>query len=365
MTEIKNITVHYDEAPIYDICIENDFALLYKELEKIGTKNKKVCIVCDSNTKELYLNEVIDIVKDYAMEVESFSFPAGEESKNLDVVKQLYTQLIESRFDRSDLLIALGGGVVGDLTGYTAATYLRGISFMQIPTTLLAMVDSSIGGKTGVDFDSYKNMVGAFHQPKSVYINTSCLKSLDKRIFVSGIGEVIKYGLINDLEFYEWLKENREDILSYKPDALKQMIYRCCKDKQYVVENDPTEKGMRALLNLGHTIGHAVEKLKNFSLYHGECVSIGMVAAARLSENRGNITAKERNEIEEMLASFTLPISVSDLKVKEVLAATKNDKKMQSGKIKFILLEKVGQSVIDDSVSDEEMEQAIQYIIKK
>ncbi|MDO5520873.1 MAG: 3-dehydroquinate synthase [bacterium] len=365
MTDIKNITVHYEEAPIYDICIESDFTLLYKELEKIGTKNKKICIVCDSNTKELYLNEVIDIVKDYAMEVESFTFPAGEESKNLDVVKQLYTQLIESRFDRSDLLIALGGGVVGDLTGYTAATYLRGISFMQIPTTLLAMVDSSIGGKTGVDFDSYKNMVGAFHQPKSVYINTSCLKSLDKRIFVSGIGEVVKYGLINDLEFYQWLKEHKDNILSYKPEALKQMIYRCCKDKQYVVENDPTEKGMRALLNLGHTIGHAVEKLKDFSLYHGECVSIGIVAAAYLSMCRGTITKDELKEIKEVLTSFTLPISVTDLEVEKVLAATKNDKKMQAGKIKFILLSKVGQCVIDDTVSDEEMKQAIQYIIKK
>ncbi len=365
MMKNNNITVHYDNVPIYDICIESDFRSLYKELEKLGTKNKRVCIVCDSTTKDLYLNEVIDLVKDYASEVESFSFPAGESSKNLDTVRELYTKLIESKFDRSDLLIALGGGVVGDLTGFTAATYLRGISFLQIPTTLLAMVDSSIGGKTGVDFDSYKNMVGAFHQPKSVYINTSCLKTLDSRIFRSGFGEVIKYGLINDPEFYAWLKENRDALLSYEPDALNEMIYRCCEDKRVVVEEDPKEKGVRALLNLGHTIGHAVEKLKDFSLYHGECVSIGIVAAAYLSYIRNAITKEELEDIKAVLESYGLPVNTDGLNKEEVLKATKNDKKMKLGKIKFILMSKIGESVMDDTVSDEEVLQAIQYIIKE
>lgn len=365
MLKNKTITVNYENAPIYDICIEPDFKSLYKELEKLGTKNKRVCIVCDSTTKELYLNDVIHIVKDYAKEVESFSFPAGESSKNLDVVRELYTLLIESKFDRSDLLIALGGGVVGDLTGFTAATYLRGISFMQIPTTLLAMVDSSIGGKTGVDFDSYKNMVGAFHQPKSVYINTNCLKTLDKRIFVSGIGEVIKYGFINNIEFYEWLKEHKEAILAYDLEALNEMIYTSCECKRQIVEIDPTEKGVRGLLNLGHTIGHAVEKLKNFELYHGECVSIGMVAAAYLSFKRGNLTENELNDIQDVLRSFGLPIETSGIEVEDVLLATKNDKKMQSGKIKFILMSKLGQSVIDDTVSDEDLSEAIKYILKQ
>lgn len=364
MMKFDKITVHYEEVPIYDINIKLDFSSFYKDLEKLDTKDRKICIVCDSITKDLYLNEVIHQVKEYCHQVESFTFPAGEQSKNLDTVRKLYEQLILSRFDRSDLLIALGGGVVGDLCGFTAATYLRGIGFLQMPTTLLSMVDSSIGGKTGVDFDSYKNMVGAFHQPKSVYISTKSLSTLDKRVYVSGFGEVIKYGLISDREFYDWLKVNREQLLAYEENVLSEMIYRSCVNKQKVVEADPEEKGIRAVLNLGHTIGHAVEKMKNFELYHGECVSIGMVAAAYISYKRGTLTEEELQDLKETLRSFGLPITVDSIIPREVLEATKNDKKMQSGKIKFILMKGLGETYIDNTISEEELLEAINYVLE-
>lgn len=189
----------------------------------------------------------------------SIIFEAGESQKNLDTVKMIYEKLILAKFDRKDLLVALGGGVTGDITGFTAATYLRGIDFVQIPTSLLAQVDSSIGGKTGVDFDSYKNMVGAFHMPKLVYINVSTLTTLSDEQFISGMGEIIKHGLIKDSAYFDWLIENHDRILARDKDVLMEMIRVSCNIKRVVVENDPTEKGDRALLNFGHTLGHAIE----------------------------------------------------------------------------------------------------------
>ena len=188
------------------------------------------------------------------------------------------------------MLVALGGGVVGDLTGFAAATYLRGIDFVQVPTTLLSQVDSSIGGKTGVDFLQYKNMVGAFHQPKLVYINTTTLKSLPEREYFSGMGEVIKHGLIKDADYYEWIKENIDAIKAREHEAVREMIYQSCLIKGGVVERDPKEKGERALLNFGHTLGHAIEKLKDFTWLHGECVAAGCCLAAEISCIKGNIS---------------------------------------------------------------------------
>lgn len=351
--------------PIYDIYIENDYSMLHKILENLETRTHRICIVSDTTISQYYMNEVLEIVKDYAVTVETFTLHPGEAYKNLTSVNELYEHLIQSKFDRKDFLIALGGGVVGDLTGFVAATYLRGISFIQMPTTLLSMVDSSIGGKTGVDYLAYKNMVGAFKQPKAVYINSSVLNTLTEEQYISGFGEVIKYGYIRDLEFYQWLKENREALLSKEPKALEYMISRSCENKRYIVERDPHEKGERALLNFGHTIGHAVEKLMDFQLLHGECVAIGMVAAAYISCLRKHITEKELEEIKTVLQSFHLPVCTdAGLDRNKVLEITKNDKKMDSGKIKFILLERIGHAVIDSSITEEELLQGIQYIIR-
>lgn len=291
-----------------------------------------------------------------------YTFPAGEASKNLDTVKNLYAFLIEHHYTRKDILAALGGGVTGDLTGYAAATYLRGIDFIQIPTTLLAQVDSSVGGKTGVDFEQYKNMVGAFHQPRLVYMNLNTLKSLPDDQFASGMGEVLKSGLIRDARFYEWTINHMSEIQERVYPVLVKMVRKCCEIKAAVVESDPTEQGERALLNLGHTVGHAVEKLKNFELLHGQCVALGTIAAAYISFKRGYLSTEEFYEIRDMNVGFDLPIFFNGLENEAVLQTTKSDKKMDNGTIKFILLKKLGQAYIDKTVTDEEILEAIQFI---
>ncbi len=360
-----NITLKYNELPIYDIILEQDYNSLYHELNKLDTKNKKICIVTDTNLSKLYLNQLMEILKDYAKVVETFTFPAGEAGKNLDTVYLLYERLIQSNFDRKDILIALGGGVVGDLTGYAAATYLRGISFIQMPTSLLAMVDSSIGGKTGVDFHDYKNMIGAFHQPKSVYMNLKTLVSLNDAQFYSGLGEIIKHGLIKDAGYYVWLKEHRDAIKARNMETLYEMVFRSCLIKQAVVEKDPKELGDRALLNYGHTIGHAVEKLMDFKLLHGECVAIGMVAASFLSYKRNHIIKEQLMDIITTIQSFHLPVSVSGIAADDILRVTAHDKKMEAGRIKFILLSAVGNAYVDTTVTENEMLQSIYYILNQ
>ena len=279
-------------------------------------------------------------------------------------MQQLYKALIENQLDRKSLVVALGGGVVGDLSGFGAATYLRGIDFIQIPTTLLSQVDSSVGGKTGVDLDQYKNMVGAFHQPRLVYMNMNTLKSLPPVEFACGMGEVLKTGLICDADFYEYVLANHEAIRALDTAALAKMIRRCCEIKAGVVERDPKEQGERALLNLGHTVGHAVEKLKDFQLLHGQCVAIGLVAAAYISWKRELLTEEEYNRIREGCLLYDLPVSAEGLDEAAVLAVTKKDKKMEQGQIKFVLMKGIGNSFIDRSVSDEELLEGIREILK-
>jgi 3-dehydroquinate synthase len=360
----KRLTIHGQnkKVELYDIVIEQSFDKLPDELEKFELKNKKLCIVTDSNVYTLYAKQLEDILSKAGGKVIVFSFPAGEASKNLDTVRNLYEKLILEKFDRKDMLVALGGGVVGDLTGFAAATYLRGIDFIQVPASLLSQVDSSIGGKTGVDFDAYKNMVGAFHQPKLVYMNLEVLKTLEHKQFYSGMGEILKHGLIKNEGYYIWLIEHLYEIYEKDMDTLEEMVYESCLVKSAVVEKDPTEQGDRALLNFGHTIGHAIEKLKNFELQHGECVALGSVAASYISWKRGYLTKEEFYEIRDMYVAFHLPITVTGLNPSDVLEATKIDKKMQSGQIKFILLKKMGKAMIDKTVTDEEMLEAIQFI---
>lgn len=357
-------TVHYDGKPLYDIFFETGWEHLDKVCDLLETKVKRVCIVSDSNVSRFHMEALSSFLKDYCKVVETFVFPAGEENKQLSNIMKLYAHLIEKKFDRNDMLFALGGGVVGDMTGFAAATFLRGISFVQVPTSLLAMVDSSIGGKTGVDFDSYKNMVGAFHQPSAVYMNLSTLNTLPEREFYSGFGEIIKHGLIKDKAYYIWLKENADRILSKDLNTLEELIYRSSEVKRHVVENDPKEKGERALLNFGHTLGHSIEKYLDFKLLHGECVALGMVAAAYISRKRGMISEEELREIEAVLAQYHLPVSYQELDTEKILAFMKNDKKMIAGKIKFILLDGIGNAVIDKTVTDAEMAEALKYLKK-
>jgi 3-dehydroquinate synthase len=357
---LDSLTVHMNDVPIYDISYNNSFDGLSQLLTNLGSNDKKICIVSDSKVASCYMDAILRVTEPVAKSVISFVFPEGEPSKNLDTVKQLYETLILAKFDRHDLLIALGGGVVGDLTGYGAATYLRGIDFVQIPTSLLAQVDSSIGGKTGVDFDSYKNMVGAFHMPKLVYMNFASLNTLDRRQFFSGMGEIAKSALIRDGAFFDWLEENISGITTLEPEALATMVYKCNIVKKNVVENDPTEKGERALLNFGHTLGHAIEKFMDFRYLHGECVSIGCIMASILSYNKGLIDKAALDRIIGLIRQFELPHLTEELlDMDKVIAYTKNDKKMQGSSIKFILLNSIGDAFISTEVTDQDMLQSM------
>ena len=318
----QRLPVLYNKKPCYDIVFQQSFDGLWEELEELGAAEKKLCIVTDSRVDELYGAQVSELLEGKCRKIVKYAFPAGEENKNLETVKDVYRFLIEEGFDRKDMLLALGGGVTGDLTGFVAATYLRGIDFVQIPTTLLAQVDSSIGG----------------------------------------FAEVMKSALIKDALFYEWLIENMYEICEREPATLEEMVIRTCSIKKMVVEKDPTEQGDRALLNLGHTIGHAIEKAKNFELYHGECVALGTVAAAYISWKKEMLSMEEFYEIRDMFVPFYLPISVDDIDPQEILKLTKSDKKMEAGKIKFILLKKIGKAVIDRTVTDDEILAAIEEI---
>ncbi|MBH1940885.1 3-dehydroquinate synthase [Mobilitalea sibirica] len=357
------LTVNYEEKPAYDIILEQDFQGLYDKLEALGMNGRKFMIISDTNVSKYYLEQCIEAIQSNAKLVASFIFEAGEHSKNLDTVSNCYEKLINLGFDRYDVLVALGGGVVGDLTGFVAATYLRGVRFIQVPTSLLAMVDSSIGGKTGVDFKAYKNMVGAFYQPKLVYMNLSTLNTLQEFEFNSGMGELIKHGIIKDSVLYYWLKENTKQIQAKEFEVLKEMILRSCLIKKEVVEKDPKETGDRALLNFGHTIGHSVEKLMNLTLLHGECVAIGMAAATYISMKRGYINQKDYEEIINTLKAFRLPVQVSGLSAEDIYEVSRLDKKMDSDIIKFILLKEIGNAVIDPTVTKEEMLDAIYSIL--
>ena len=351
-----------DHRPIYEIVFEKDFESLAEKIKEIGLEGRKVCIVMDSNTSRLYGETVHRALESVASKVILFQFPAGEKNKTLNVVHDIYKELIEAQFDRKDYLAALGGGVVGDITGFAAATYLRGISFIQLPTTLLSQSDSSVGGKTGVDFDGYKNMVGAFCMPKLVYMNVSTLKTMDERDYLSGMGEVVKHGLIRDSEFFSWLGEHHAEICRQDKDTLAQMDYKNCTIKGDIVEEDPMEKGIRSLLNFGHTLGHAIEKQKAGELYHGECVSIGSAAAAYISMKRGYISNSELEEILDAFKLFKLPVKVKGVDIEEALSATKNDKKMQKNQIRFILLKGIGCAITDDTVTMEEMRAALEFV---
>lgn len=367
------LSVSYQKKPCYDIVFEHSFERLPEELQKLfpeengenPLKKKNLCVITDCNVDALFGAEIKKLLHGICKELSFYVIPAGEENKTLDTVSDIYRFLIGKKITRKDMLLALGGGVVGDITGFAAASYLRGIDFVQIPTTLLAQVDSSIGGKTGVDFEQYKNMVGAFHMPRLVYTNISTLKELDERQFASGFAEIMKHGLIRDRKYYEWLLENMYEIDDRDLDVLQEMVYRSCMIKRKVVEKDPTEQGERALLNFGHTIGHGIEKASNFSLLHGECVALGCIAAANISHMHDLIGEDEYLEIRDMFVPFHLPITLREITftAQEVVENTKSDKKNASGTLRFILLSRLGKAVIDETVTEKELLQAVEDLI--
>ncbi|HIP94116.1 MAG TPA: 3-dehydroquinate synthase [Leucothrix sp.] len=286
----------------------------------------------------------------------------GEEYKNLKVLEQIYTEMLEAHCDRKTTLLALGGGVVGDISGFAAASYQRGINFIQIPTTLLSMVDSSVGGKTGINHPLGKNMIGAFHQPQCVIIDTETLNTLDDRQLSAGIAEVIKYGYINDIAFIHWLDENMDKLLKRDPETLAYAIYRSCKHKAKIVAADEKEAGQRALLNLGHTFGHAIETGMGYGKWlHGEAISAGMVMAAELSKLHGWISDSDVESIRALLKKANLPVDppseISATQFKQLMSI---DKKVQDGILHLVLIKSLGESFISSDFD----KQALQSILE-
>ncbi len=347
----------------YPICFRNDFDSLSDAFSAAGYPDRKICVIADSNTSRLYLQQVLDELKKISASVTFCVIPAGEENKKLETISGIYRQLVAFGLDRKSVLAALGGGITGDMTGFAAATYMRGIDFVQIPTTLLSQVDASVGGKTGVDFEQYKNMVGAFHQPSLVYMNMKTLTTLPPEEFAGGMAEVLKTGLICDEAFFRRTCADREKLQNYDSDRLSGMVRRCCEIKAQIVGRDPFEHGERALLNLGHTIGHAVEKLMDFRMIHGHCVAVGLHAAAVISRNRGFLSREECEEIRQALISFGLPVTTEGLDREEVLHAARKDKKAENGRMRFILMKRFGEACIASDVSDEEILNALKEVV--
>lgn len=332
---MRKITVSGENG--YEILISDGILSNCGELIRKVSSAQKVLIISDSNVFPLYGERVKNSLTDAGFEVWDFVFPAGEGSKNLDTVSDMIKALCEAQLSRSDLVVALGGGVTGDMAGFASAIYLRGIDFVQIPTSLLSQVDSSVGGKTGCDLSFGKNLVGAFHNPKLVLIDPETLDTLPDRYKRDGIGEIIKCGCIRSQSLFEKL-EGCADFEEIKTDA----IFQCVDIKRIVVENDFTEKGERMLLNFGHTLGHAVEKEQNFSgLAHGEAVGVGMFYITRASEKENLTENGTAERIEALLKKFGLP-TTCEIETERLISAMLHDKKRRGDKINLVLLHRIG-----------------------
>jgi 3-dehydroquinate synthase len=314
---------------------------------------KKVVVVTNDVVDPLYFHLISQALAGY--EVNKIVVPDGEQYKNLQSFEMVISKLLEMSAGRDTTLIALGGGVVGDLTGFVAASFQRGMPFIQIPTTLLSQVDSSVGGKTAVNHPLGKNMIGAFYQPKAVLIDTNSLSTLPSREFSAGMAEVIKYGVIYDPEFFRWLEENQQAIKQQELTALQYMIARCCEIKAEIVAIDERESGLRALLNLGHTFGHAIEAEKGYGNWlHGEAVSAGIVLASAVATKMNWLEASEFSRIESLLQAYDLPtVSPSDMTYDDFVRHMRHDKKVQAGQLFFVIPKGIGKAVVTNEVSDE------------
>ncbi len=304
---------------------------------------ERVMVVTNSTIGRLYLDSLKESLENQRFKVLIVEIPDGEEFKDLETLKQIYDALVGAHLDRGSFLIALGGGVVGDMAGFAAATYLRGISYVQVPTTLLAQVDSSVGGKTGINHEKGKNLIGAFYQPKMVFIDVNTLDTLPEREYTSGLAEVVKYGIVCDADFFSFLWDNVDKLLARDKGCLESVINRSCKIKASVVSRDEREAGLRAILNFGHTIGHAIESLTDYKKYlHGEAVAIGMAQAAKVSESMGNSTKDVTCRIVSLLNKLRLPVDPPQFSAEQYLNAIFHDKKIKDGGITFVLNNGIG-----------------------
>ncbi len=331
------------------------------ELVTPHIRGGQVLVVSNETVAPLYLEQTLEAFNDYRCE--SVILPDGEQYKTLQTLNTIFDALLEQHFDRKCTLVALGGGVVGDITGFAAACYQRGVDFIQIPTTLLAQVDSSVGGKTGVNHPLGKNMIGAFHQPRCVIADIGVLDTLDDRQLSAGLAEVIKYGLIQDADFFCWLEQNMELLLARQPEALIYAIHRSCQDKAEVVAADEREEsGVRAILNMGHTFGHAIETGVGYGRWlHGEAVATGMLMAADLSQRLGWLSAQDVARIDNLIDKACLPTRApADLQCDQFLELMAVDKKVSGGKIHLVLPRTIGESVVCSDYDPEILKQTLE-----
>ena len=360
MGSIKKIQIDLKDNP-YEIIIGSK---LIDELPDILSNflgRKNIYIICDEDIGSIILPKIRNVLDKSGYNVFVSLIPSGESSKNFKIVENTISELLDKGIERSDALIALGGGVIGDLTGFISSIIFRGIDFIQIPTTLLAQVDSSVGGKTAINVQQGKNLVGTFHQPKIVISDVSLLSSLPEREIKCGLAEIIKYSVLGDRNFFDWLVNNRNDLLNLNQEKLTLAVENSCSMKSKIVQNDEFEKGERALLNLGHTFGHAIEK--HFSdtdlLLHGEAISIGMAFAAKFSSSHGELSQMECEELINLLKDYSLPTSLEDIDGKisqdEIMKLMKHDKKRINEKNTLILLKEIGKAYISNDIDDKDL----------
>jgi 3-dehydroquinate synthase len=348
---MATLTVELGERS-YPILIEANL-LDHPEVLTTHLTTNKVVVVTNDVVDPLYFPTVSQALAGY--DVSKIVVPDGEQHKNLQSFEMVISKLLEMSAGRDTTLIALGGGVIGDLTGFVAASFQRGMPFIQIPTTLLSQVDSSVGGKTAVNHPLGKNMIGAFYQPKAVLIDTNSLTTLPEREFAAGMAEVIKYGVIYDADFFIWLEDNQQAIKHKKLEALQYMIARCCAIKAEIVAIDERESGLRAILNLGHTFGHAIEAEKGYGNWlHGEAVSAGIILASAVATKMNWLEASEFSRIESLLQAFDLPTDApSDMAYDEFIRHMRHDKKVQAGQLFFVIPKGIGKAVVTNEISAE------------
>ncbi len=330
-----------------------------KELYSPHIKGRQVLIVTNETVAPIYLDDVMYALTDY--QVDTVILPDGEKYKDLDTLNMIFDELLDRRHNRTTTLIALGGGVIGDMTGFAAATYQRGVNFIQVPTTLLSQVDSSVGGKTAVNHALGKNMIGAFHQPQAVIADTDTLETLPLREMAAGMAEVIKYGLISDSEFYAWLQDNVAGLMSGDDESLAEAIYRSCENKASVVAQDEREGGIRATLNLGHTFGHAIEAHQGYGKWlHGEAVGAGMMMAADLSRRLGYLSEKDEHDLLRLLQAAHLPVKgPRDMSCDDYISRMAVDKKVLDGALRLVLLKGIGEAYITSEVPRDLLEETL------
>jgi 3-dehydroquinate synthase len=360
MMQTLNVALDSRAYPIHigaGLLMQADLILPY-------LKRKNVAIVTNTTIAPLYLAQVANALRDAGVSVLEIILPDGEAYKNTETLNTIYDALLKNRCERSTTLIALGGGVIGDLTGYAAATYLRGVPFIQMPTTLLSQVDSSVGGKTGINHPLGKNMIGAFYQPKLVLADTDTLKTLPARELSAGIAEVIKYGLIRDADFFDWLEVNMSKLMALDEAVISYAVYRSCQNKAEVVAADEHETGERALLNLGHTFGHAIENAMGYGVWlHGEAVAAGTMLAADLSHRINMLSQKDLSRMQHLFLAAKLPIASPKLSVEQYLNLMANDKKVEDGKIRLVLQQGIGKAVITSDYDASLLKQTLESIV--